>query len=51
MLIAGFGALQSLSLGVLAEYFVRLMFRRSLPAYVITRSTLHRGAVPRPPRS
>lgn len=40
MVIVGFGALQSLSLGVLAEYFVRLMFRRSLPAYVIRRSTL-----------
>jgi polyisoprenyl-phosphate glycosyltransferase len=40
MLIAGFGSLQSLSLGVLAEYFVRLLFRRSLPTYVIRASTL-----------
>jgi glycosyltransferase involved in cell wall biosynthesis len=40
MLVSGFGALQSLSLGVLAEYFVRLMFRRSLPTYVTRKSTL-----------
>lgn len=43
MLISGFGALHSLSLGVLAEYLVRLMFRRSLPAYV-TRSNKRPGA-------
>jgi len=39
MLISGFGALHRLSLGVLAEYVVRLMFRRSLPAYVTRSST------------
>jgi dolichol-phosphate mannosyltransferase len=35
--ISVFGAFQGLSLGVLAEYFVRLLFRRSLPPYVTRR--------------
>lgn len=39
MLVSAFGALHSLSLGVLAEYFVRLMFRRSLPTYVTRRAS------------
>jgi dolichol-phosphate mannosyltransferase len=43
MLVSAFGALHSLSLGVLAEYFVRLMFRRSLPTYV-TRERVLPGA-------
>ena len=46
MLVSGFGAVQSLSLGVLAEYFARLMFRRSLPTYV-TRSATLDGPGPR----
>ncbi len=36
--ISIFGAFQGLSLGVLAEYFVRLLFRRSLPPYVKRRA-------------
>ncbi len=45
--ISLFGALQSLSLGVLAEYFVRLLFRRSLPTYVVEHSSLsHRRRQP-----
>jgi polyisoprenyl-phosphate glycosyltransferase len=48
MLVSGFGALHSLSLGVLAEYLVRLMFRRSLPAYV-TRGSSRPGSRGLPP--
>lgn len=40
--ISLFGALQSLSLGVLSEYFVRLIFRRSLPDYVVQSASLKR---------